>query len=57
MKKIVAVLQPSKFDAAKDALIAIGVYGMTASEARGYGRQRGHKEVFGGREYSVDLLP
>jgi nitrogen regulatory protein P-II 1 len=57
MKKIVAVLQPSKFDAAKDALIAIGVYGMTASEARGYGRQKGHKEVFRGREYSVDLLP
>ena len=42
---------------AKDALIAIGVYGMTASEARGYGRQKGHKEVFRGREYSVDLLP
>ena len=57
MKKIVAVLQPSKFDAAKEALIAIGIYGMTASEARGYGRQKGHKEVFRGREYSVDLLP
>lgn len=57
MKKIVAILQPSKFDAAKDALIAIGVYGMTASEARGYGRQKGHKEVFRGREYTVDLLP
>jgi nitrogen regulatory protein P-II 1 len=57
MKKIVAFLQPSKFDAAKDALIAIGVYGMTASEARGYGRQKGHKEIFRGREYSVDLLP
>ena len=57
MKKIVAVLQPSKFDAAKEALIAIGIYGMTASEGRGYGRQKGHKEVFRGREYSVDLLP
>jgi len=57
MKKIVAFLQPSKFDAAKDALIAIGIYGMTASEARGYGRQKGHKEIFRGREYSVDLLP
>jgi nitrogen regulatory protein P-II 1 len=57
MKKIVAILQPSKFDAAKEALIAIGIYGMTASEARGYGRQKGHKEVFRGREYSVDLLP
>ncbi len=57
MKKIVAILQPSKYDAVKDALIAIGVDGMTASEARGYGRQKGHKEVFRGREYSVDLLP
>jgi nitrogen regulatory protein P-II 1 len=57
MKKIVAFLQPSKFDAAKDALIAIGIYGMTASDARGYGRQKGHKEIFRGREYSVDLLP
>jgi nitrogen regulatory protein P-II 1 len=57
MKKVVAILQPSRFDAAKDALIAIGVYGMTASEARGYGRQKGHKEVFRGREYTVDLLP
>jgi nitrogen regulatory protein P-II 1 len=57
MKKIMAILQPSKFDAAKEALIAIGIYGMTASEARGYGRQKGQKEVFRGREYSVDLLP
>src|SRR4029077_15536647 len=57
MKKVVAILQPAKFDAVKEALIAIGVDGMTASEARGYGRQKGHKEVFRGREYSVDLLP
>jgi nitrogen regulatory protein P-II 1 len=57
MKKIVAILQPSKFDAVKAALIAIGVDGMTASEARGYGRQKGHKEVFRGREYVADLLP
>jgi nitrogen regulatory protein P-II 1 len=57
MKKVVAILQPSKFDAVKDALIAIGIDGMTASEARGYGRQKGHKEVFRGREYAVDLLP
>ena len=57
MKKIVAVIQPQKFEAVKDALIAIGVDGMTASEARGYGRQKGHKEVFRGREYTVDLLP
>ena len=57
MKKIVAVIQPHKFEAVKDALIAIGVEGMTASEARGYGRQKGQKEVFRGREYTVDLLP
>jgi nitrogen regulatory protein P-II 1 len=57
MKKIVAVLQPSKFEAVKQALMDIGVDGMTASETRGYGRQKGHKEVFRGREYTVDLLP
>src|SRR5579862_8741002 len=57
MKKVVAILQPAKFEAVKEALIAIGVDGMTASEARGFGRQKGHKEVFRGREYSVDLLP
>jgi nitrogen regulatory protein P-II 1 len=57
MKKVVAIIQPSKFDAVKEALIAIGVDGMTASEARGFGRQKGHKEVFRGREYIVDLLP
>jgi nitrogen regulatory protein P-II 1 len=57
VKKIVAIIQPSKFEAVKDALIAIGIDGMTASEARGFGRQKGHKEVFRGREYIVDLLP
>ena len=57
MKKIVAIIQPSKFDAVKEALIAIGVDGMTASEARGFGRQKGHREIFRGREYVVDLLP
>jgi nitrogen regulatory protein P-II 1 len=57
VKKIVAIIQPSKFEAVKDALIAIGIDGMTASEARGFGRQKGHKEVFRGREYVVDLLP
>ena len=57
MKKVVAILQPAKFEAVKEALIAIGVDGMTASEARGFGRQKGHKEVFRGREYTVDLLP
>jgi|SRR6185437_191586 len=57
MKKVVAIIQPSKFDAVKNALIEIGVDGMTASEARGYGRQKGQKEVFRGREYVVDLVP
>jgi nitrogen regulatory protein P-II 1 len=57
MKKIAAIIQPYKFDAVKEALIAIGIDGMTASEARGYGRQKGQKEVFRGREYTVDLLP
>jgi nitrogen regulatory protein P-II 1 len=57
MKKIAAIIQPYKFDAVKEALIAIGIAGMTASEARGYGRQKGQKEVFRGREYTVDLLP
>ena len=57
MKKIVAIIQPYKFEAVKEALVAIGIDGMTASEARGYGRQKGQKEVFRGREYTVDLLP
>ncbi len=57
MKKIVAIIQPSKFEAVKEALMAIGIDGMTASEARGFGRQKGHEEVFRGREYIVDLLP
>lgn len=57
MKKIEAVIQPFKLDSVKDALIAIGVEGMTVSEVRGHGRQKGHKEVYRGQEYSVDLLP
>jgi nitrogen regulatory protein P-II 1 len=57
MKKIEAIIQPSKLDSVKDALIAIGVEGMTASEVRGHGRQKGHREVYRGREYNVDLLP
>jgi nitrogen regulatory protein P-II 1 len=51
------VIQPSKLDAVKDALVEIGVDGMTILEARGHGRQKGHTEVYRGREYSVDLLP
>ncbi len=57
MKKIEAIIQPFQLDVVKDALIAIGIDGMTVSEVRGHGRQKGHKEVYRGQEYTVDLLP
>ncbi len=57
MKKIEAVIQPFKLDEVKEALKAIGIDGMTISEVRGHGRQKGHKEVYRGQEYNVDLLP
>jgi nitrogen regulatory protein P-II 1 len=57
MQKIEAIIQPSKLDAVKEALIELGVQGMTILEARGHGRQKGHTETYRGREYSVDLLP
>jgi len=57
MQKIEAVIQPSKLDAVKDALVEIGVQGMTITEARGHGRRKGHTEFYRGRAYSVDLLP
>ena len=57
MKKIEAVIQPSKLDAVKDALLEVGIEGMTILEARGHGRQKGHTEFYRGREYTVDLLP
>jgi nitrogen regulatory protein P-II 1 len=57
MKKIEAIIQPFKIDEVKDALKGIGVDGMTISEVRGHGRQKGHTEVYRGQEYSVDLLP
>src|SRR6202048_2712845 len=57
MQKIEAVIQPSKLDAVKDALVEIGVEGMTILEARGHGRQKGHTEFYRGRGCSVDLLP
>ena len=57
MLKIEAVLQPSKLDAVKDALLEAGIEGMTILEARGHGRQKGHTEMYRGSEYSVDLLP
>jgi nitrogen regulatory protein P-II 1 len=57
MTKIEAIIRPNKFEAVKAALIQLGVEGMTVSEVRGHGRQKGHTEVFRGREYDVDLLP
>ena len=57
MTKLEAVIQPSKLEAVKDALIEIGVDGMTVLEVRGHGRQKGHTEFYRGREYAVDLLP
>jgi nitrogen regulatory protein P-II 1 len=57
MKKIEAIIQPFKLDDVKEALKAIGIDGMTITEVRGHGRQKGHKEVYRGQEYNVDLLP
>lgn len=57
MYKIEAVIQPSKLDVVKEALIEVGVEGMTILEVRGHGRQKGHTEFYRGREYSVDVLP
>jgi nitrogen regulatory protein P-II 1 len=57
MTKIEAIIRPNKFETVKTALIQLGVEGMTVSEVRGHGRQKGHTEVFRGREYDVDLLP
>lgn len=57
MKKVEAIIQPSRFEQVKEALLEIGVEGMTVSDVRGHGRQKGHTEVYRGREYTVDLLP
>jgi nitrogen regulatory protein P-II 1 len=57
MTKLEAVIQPSKFEAVKDALLEIGIEGMTVIEVRGHGRQKGHTEFYRGREYTVDVLP
>ena len=57
MTKVEAIIRPNKFESVKAALIQLGVEGMTVSEVRGHGRQKGHTEVFRGREYDVDLLP
>jgi nitrogen regulatory protein P-II 1 len=57
MTKLEAIIQPSKFEAVKDALLVVGVDGMTVTDVRGHGRQKGHTEIYRGREYTVDLLP
>jgi nitrogen regulatory protein P-II 1 len=57
MMKIEAIIQPSRFESVKEGLLEIGVEGMTVTEVRGHGRQKGHTEVYRGREYTVDLLP
>ena len=57
MKKIEAIIQPFKLEEVKEALIGVGIDGMTIVEVRGHGRQKGHKEVYRGQEYQVDLLP
>src|SRR5260370_42663694 len=57
MKKIEAIIQPSRFASVKEALQEIGAEGITVTEVRGHGRQKGHTEVYRGREYSVDMLP
>ena len=57
MKKLEAIIQPHKLDEVKEALKGIGIDGMTVTEVRGHGRQKGHKEVYRGQEYQVDLLP
>lgn len=57
MIKIEAVIQPARYEAVKDALLEIGLNGMTVTEVRGQGRQKGHVEIYRGREYKLDLLP
>lgn len=57
MKKIEAILKPFKLDDVKDALNGIGITGMTISEVKGYGRQKGHTEIYRGAEYIVDFIP
>jgi len=57
MKKIEAIIKPFKLDDVKEALNEIGIQGMTISEVKGYGRQKGHKEIYRGAEYVVDFVP
>jgi nitrogen regulatory protein P-II 2 len=57
MKMVIAIIKPFKLEEVRDALVAVGVHGMTASEVKGYGRQRGHTEIYRGAEYAVHFLP
>ena len=57
MKKIEAIIKPFKLDEVKEALSAVGIEGMTVSEVKGFGRQKGHTEIYRGNEYTVDFLP
>ena len=57
MKLVIAVIKPFKLDEVRDALTRIGVHGMTVSEVKGYGRQKGHMEIYRGAEYAVNFLP
>ncbi len=57
MKNIVAIIKPFKLDEVRDALTAVGVHGLTVTEVKGYGRQKGHTEIYRGAEYTVNFLP
>ena len=57
MKKVEAIIKPFKLDTVKEALITLGVKGLTGSEVKGFGRQRGHKEIYRGAEYQIDFVP
>jgi nitrogen regulatory protein P-II 2 len=57
MKLIIAIIKPFKLDEVRDALTAVGIQGMTIVEVKGYGRQKGHKEIYRGAEYAVNFLP
>ena len=57
MKMVIAIIKPFKLEDVRDALVAIGVHGMTITEVKGYGRQKGHTEIYRGAEYAVNFLP
>jgi nitrogen regulatory protein P-II 2 len=57
MKLIIAIIKPFKLEEVRDALTAVGVQGMTITEVKGYGRQKGHKEIYRGAEYAINFLP